>query len=88
MQLLSLHPPSCTLLTSMAVGMKKRFVLFLLVSALVVTVYTRPQVTDQEMAADDSKPDTVAGWPLMGENDCCPKVLCDLVCRPQGLQCC
>ena len=73
----------------MAVGMKKIFVLFLLLSALVVSVYTRPQVTDPEMGADDdSKPDRVAGWPLMGENDCCPKILCDLVCRPQGLQCC
>ena len=56
---------------------KKAFVLFLLMSALVVTVYPRPQVlTNPQMAAAEGEPDAVGRELMIGQRangqSCCP----------------
>ena len=73
------------------VKMKKGFVLLLLMSALVVTVYPRPQGLVTPLAAAEGEPDAVGPERMTGERangaSCCPVALCRLqLCH--GIPCC
>ena len=81
--------PNCTRLT-----MKKELVLFLLLSALVVTVYPRPAqvLTNPQMVAAEGERNTVGREWMTGQRangqSCCPLALCRLSLCPPAVQCC
>ena len=73
--------------------MKKELVLFLLLSALVVTVYPRPAqvLTNPQMVGAEGERNTVGREWMTGQRangqSCCPLALCRLsLCPP--VQCC